>query len=129
LWVAAAEEMCNATDWGIPKTNEKLRKLGDMMSRKPTVVLPLATALASLMGAATTTTTDTAKAVPHDVGATVALNGVPSTELKADSFFRAGDELLSFVMSEREDGTIVAQHVSHASHASHASHRSHYSSS
>jgi hypothetical protein len=36
--------------------------------------------------------------------------------------------LLGFLVTEREDGTVVAQHRSHYSHRSHSSHRSHYSS-
>jgi hypothetical protein len=96
------------------------------MSRKPTVVLPLATALASLMGAGTAV--DSAKAaLPDDRETLASPDSIPITELKANSFFAAGDELLSFVTTEREDGTIIAQHVSHESHASHASHASHYS--
>ncbi|WP_408904209.1 His-Xaa-Ser repeat protein HxsA2 [Pararoseomonas sp. SCSIO 73927] len=40
----------------------------------------------------------------------------------------SGDDLLGFLVTRAEDGTVVAQHSSHVSHSSHSSHRSHYSS-
>jgi len=97
------------------------------MARKQIVIVPLATALASLAGVAGTTENANA-ALPHDGEAALAPDSARSSNLKANAFFSAGEDLLSFVMTEREDGTLVAQHVSHASHASHRSHASHYSS-
>lgn len=91
------------------------------MSRKPVVVVSLATAIASLFSASATT--DSAKAaLPHDDSATAAPEGIQSTGVKANSFFAIGQELLSLIVTKRADGTVTAQHVSHASHASHASH-------
>ena len=99
------------------------------MSHKPTVVLSLAAAIASLMGASTATNAKATSPANEPNGGASAPDSPSPVSLKANAVFAAGDEMMSFVMSERADGAVVAQHVSHASHASHASHHSHYSSS
>jgi hypothetical protein len=40
----------------------------------------------------------------------------------------AGENLLGFIVTEKADGTMVAEHYSHRSHSSHSSHSSHHSS-
>ena len=94
------------------------------MSRKPTVVLSLTTALASLMGADAATEADAKAPLPNMRDGASAPDSSSPVLLKANATFAAGDEMMSFVMTERDDGTVVAQHVSHASHASHHSHYS-----
>jgi len=49
-------------------------------------------------------------------------------DLSANRLVAVGDDILAFLVTELEDGTVVAQHRSHYSHRSHSSHRSHYSS-
>ena len=91
------------------------------MSRKAIVILPLATALATLAGApgenaASNAATSTQSATPEIKA---------SSAVIPNSFAVAGRDLLGFLVTRQADGTIIAQH---ASHASHASHHSHYSS-
>jgi hypothetical protein len=94
------------------------------MSRKAIIILPLATALASLIGAPGENTASKA--------ATPTQSATPENRLASavtpNSFAVAGQDLLGFLVTEQADGTLIAQHVSHASHASHRSHASHYSS-
>jgi len=50
---------------------------------------------------------------------------------QVNRIFSVGGDLLGFVITEQEGGTVLAthySHVSHASHSSHVSHQSHYSS-
>lgn len=49
-------------------------------------------------------------------------------DLSSQCLVAVGDDMLSFLVTELEEGTVVAQHRSHYSHRSHSSHRSHYSS-
>lgn len=95
------------------------------MGRKSKVVLPLATALASLAGTPAVTDQAVAKAPETTGPATQDANAVRTGS--PNLVFKAGDELLGLVVSEQADGTVLAQHYSHSSHASHASHASHYS--
>jgi hypothetical protein len=88
------------------------------MTRKPAVVLPLATAIASLIGAGTATN-ETKAAIPGDTKAAPRDNQLAKPQT---ANFAVGNDLLGIVVSERADGKVFAQHVSHASHASHASH-------
>jgi hypothetical protein len=92
------------------------------MSKSP--ILPLAAALGALAGAQATTTDANAN-VPVSPAASAmpaeAARGGPT----ANTIVSTGENLLGFVIGERADGTVVAQH---SSHASHASHHSHYSS-
>jgi len=67
---------------------------------------------------------DAKAALPNEPKAATAPDGSSSFSLNANAIFAAGDEMMSFVMTDRDDGTVVAQHVSHASHASHHSHYS-----
>jgi hypothetical protein len=97
------------------------------MKRKSVTILPLATALGALAGAALPPTA-ASSAVPADTPATTPNPVSASPALIANTLVSTGEALLGFVVSEQPDGTIIAQHVSHASHASHASHHSHYSS-
>jgi hypothetical protein len=92
------------------------------MTRKTTVILPLATALASLVGAPTTAANAAAPTQSTAPERKPASTAIPNT------FAVAGQDLLGFIVTEQADGTLVAQHASHASHASHRSHASHYSS-
>jgi hypothetical protein len=48
--------------------------------------------------------------------------------VSANRFVEVGEDVLAFLVTEMEDGTVLAQHRSHYSHRSHSSHRSHYSS-
>ena len=95
------------------------------MSRKPIVILPLATVLASLVGVPGENSQGNA-ATPAQSAA--ASENKLTSGVTPNSFAVAGQDLLGFLVTEQLDGTLIAQHVSHASHASHASHHSHYSS-
>ena len=94
------------------------------MKRKSIVVLPLATALASLSGAATANTLSNTSVEPTPGPAdTQAANNV-----QPNTVFTAGEDLLGLLTTTKADGTVVAQHGSHVSHGSHGSHGSHTSS-
>ena len=97
---------------------------GNKMSERRNVILSVAAALGALWSASPAIDAnaaippDTSKGQPAEAGCSLQPNTLVST----------GEDLIGFIITEREDGTIIAQHVSHASHHSHASHRSHYSS-
>jgi hypothetical protein len=93
------------------------------MSRKH--ILPLASALAALLGSSVVGTQPVEAATPPSTGPE---QKAGSPNLTANTLISTGESLLGFLVTEQADGTIVAQHVSHASHSSHASHASHHSS-
>ena len=89
------------------------------MKQKSTVILPLATALASLSGAAHA-------AVPSSQAidtTTVDIQAEPNT-IKPNTIYKTGEDLLGLLVTKTPDNTVVAQHASHYSHSSHASHAS-----
>jgi hypothetical protein len=97
------------------------------MSQKQRVILPIASAIASL--ASVPAIVDEAAAKISDrsdasssQNAAIARTGQPNV------VFKAGEDLLGLIVKEQADGTVVVDHYSHSSHASHASHHSHYSS-
>ncbi|HZU44054.1 MAG TPA: His-Xaa-Ser repeat protein HxsA2 [Terriglobales bacterium] len=96
------------------------------MKKTTVVVLPLATALASLSGAANTSSAS------NSVGPTPAsADAQGANKVQPNTIFTAGEDLFGLLVTTNADGTIVAQHsshYSHSSHASHASHASHFSS-
>lgn len=93
------------------------------MIRKRTIILPIATALASLSTGLVSASAAT------NVEANVSEPATKPAEAEpANTFFKVGEDLLGFLVTEQADGTVVAQHRSHYSHSSHSSHRSHYSS-
>jgi hypothetical protein len=94
------------------------------MKHKPFVVLPLATALASLAGAASASAPANTSAEPTSGPADA--QGV--NKVQPNTIFTAGEDLLGLLVTTNADGTVVAQHSSHYSHSSHASHASHASS-
>lgn len=92
------------------------------MKRKSVVILPVATALASLNSGAGSTATSNG-APEQDASAA---KSQPQT-IKAvppNTIYNAGEDLFGLLATRNADGTVVAQHSSHASHASHASHSS-----
>lgn len=94
---------------------------GRFMKRKPTVIVPLATALAALAvssGDAHAATPQQPSASPESEAPTGAANQ------KANLLFTAGEELMGLIVSKAADGTLMAAHGSHSSHASHSSHTS-----
>jgi hypothetical protein len=95
------------------------------MKRKSIVVLPLATALASLSGAATANALANTSIEPT-LGPADAQIG--ANNVQPNTIFKAGEDLLGLLVTTTPDGTVVAQHASHYSHSSHASHASHASS-
>jgi len=95
------------------------------MKRKSIVVVPLATALASLAGAANANTPATNSAEPTNGPADTQ---VGANEIQPNTIFNAGEDLFGLLVTTAADGTVVAQHASHYSHSSHASHVSHVSS-
>lgn len=102
------------------------------MARKPTVILPLATALAALASAPGINDAVAAKPSQSDskTGDANATAVGQAATLKPTIIFNAGEDLLALTLTEK-DGRVLAQHYSHyshSSHASHASHSSHYSS-
>lgn len=86
-------------------------------------ILPLASALSALAGAATASTIP--NSVPNSISTASDQETAGQKMLTPNTIVSTGETLLGFVVCEQPDGTIVAQH---ASHASHASHHSHYSS-
>ena len=94
------------------------------MKKQPLVILPLATALASLTGEAVAATTPNTDAQPAAPVGDIAAN----EKIEPNVIFKAGDDLLGLLVTTQADGTVVAQHSSHYSHSSHSSHRSHTSS-
>jgi hypothetical protein len=92
------------------------------MRRKPVVILPLASALGALAGSAIVAT-DAQSAPSNDPRVTAQTVGAPTGQ-KPNTLVSTGESLLGFTMTERPDGSVVAQHESHASHASHTSHAS-----
>ena len=97
------------------------------MSRKKPVILPIATALASL-ASIPATVDDASSKTPNSSSTTCAPNNTLAQTRQPNLVFKAGEDLLGLIVTQQADGTVVAQHSSHASHASHASHHSHYSS-
>jgi hypothetical protein len=98
---------------------------GTIMKNRKIVLVPLATALASLSGAANATTPANQSAEPTNGPADTQLN---ATKIQPNTIFKAGEDLLGLLVTTAANGTVVAQHASHYSHSSHASHASHASS-
>jgi hypothetical protein len=95
------------------------------MPTKKTVVLPLATALATLTTAANA---KVAANQPTEPGPTSAdQQTAKATNIEPNTIFNAGEDLLGLLVTKNADGMTVAQHVSHVSHGSHGSHGSHVS--
>lgn len=76
------------------------------MKQNPTVILPLATALASLAGGATHATTATV-IEPTDAAK------ADTNTVQPNTIFKAGDDLLGLLVTAATNGTVVAQHASH----------------
>jgi hypothetical protein len=89
---------------------------------KTTIVLPLATALASLTSAASADLSAVPAADQTDQPGTV--DTEKATIIEPNTIFTAGNDLLGLLTTKSADGTVVAQHTSHMSHASHVSHGS-----
>ena len=90
------------------------------MKKLGITLIPLAATLASLpMTSEASVRTESAKA-QTTVAVSSAEAIVPNTILSV------GEDLLGFLVTRAEDGTVVAEHASHSSHSSHSSH---YSSS
>jgi hypothetical protein len=106
--------------------NYRLVKGGLPMKDKKAVVVPLATALASLVTAANATAPD-AQSPDHSATATDSQQA-DAAKIEPNTIFTAGRDLLGLLVRKNADGTVVAQHSSHYSHSSHSSHSSHYSS-
>jgi hypothetical protein len=98
------------------------------MSRKHTTIVSIGAALASLGGAQALSVGAQADTLSDDVNSSKASNQGATSQLTWNAHFQVGEDLMGFVMTQRPDGTLVAQHGSHASHASHHSHASHASS-
>jgi hypothetical protein len=96
------------------------------MSNKSPRILSLAAALAALTGtAAVVSNPGEAKAsTPNE---STAPDAIPTMDLTPNLILSVGKDFLGFLVTNRADGTVVAQHASHASHSSHSSHASHYS--
>jgi hypothetical protein len=96
------------------------------MAHKPVVVLPIATALASLAVVPATTQGVAANALDPNASVLSPDASRPPYGVAPNTLFRVEEDLLGLIVSQRPDGTMVAQHYSHSSHASHASHASGY---
>ena len=83
-------------------------------------ILSLSAALAAMSGPALATTT-----TPATIGDTE--DTTPDAAARQMLKIPVGEDLMSFTVSEKADGMIVADHSSHASHSSHSSHASHAS--
>jgi len=96
------------------------------MKNKKIVLVPLATALASL--SATTVNANTQSANPVEPAKDQAGAQIAANKIQPNTLFNAGEDLFGLLVTTAPDGTVVAQHSSHYSHSSHSSHRSHSSS-
>lgn len=96
------------------------------MKGKKIVLVPLATALASL--AATTANAEKHPATAAEQSDVRSDAQAKAAAIPANTFFNVGDELFGMLVTTAADGTVIAQHRSHSSHSSHSSHRSHSSS-
>lgn len=98
------------------------------MPNKPPKIVPLATALAALVGAAPVISdaAEARTAEPADLSSTGSGRATAQT---ANSIVSVGENLLGFIVTKAADGSVLAQHELHYSHSSHASHSSHSSSS
>jgi hypothetical protein len=92
------------------------------MRHKPFKILSLATALASLPGAAALI--DPANATPAQEQLEKSTASTTRTAPYANAFASVNGDLLGFYVNTRADGTVVADHYSHSSHSSHSSHYS-----
>ena len=97
------------------------------MSTNAPKIMPLAAALASLVGpGALVTNSAEAKTANPIEAASASLEH--TSGLMPNRIISIGTDFLGFIVTTAADGTMLAQHYSHTSHASHASHHSHYSS-
>ncbi len=96
------------------------------MENKRGVILPLAAALAGLGGMPASEAAAPSASDPQRVA--VAPLAARAAAADANRFVDVGGDVLAFLVTQAEDGTVVAQHRSHYSHSSHASHSSHVSS-
>jgi hypothetical protein len=92
------------------------------MMQKKTVVVPLATALASLASTAKADVSPTQS--PDQCSIPIDSQKVNESNIQPNTTFQVGEDLLGLLVTKNADGTVVAQHASHASHASHHSHYS-----
>lgn len=92
------------------------------MKHKSIVIMPLASTLGALGGSAMVAAE--AKPGPTTDAAVNAQAEPAQSGQRPNTLFSAGESLFGFVVTEKADRTIVAQHASHASHASHTSHAS-----
>ena len=93
------------------------------MPKKLPTIMPLAAALAALTGTAAII------AAPADAKTTepVTSDSIKATEPSGAAPNRVvsvGEDFLGFIVTNKADGTVLAQHYSHYSHSSHASHYS-----
>lgn len=91
------------------------------MKSKTIAILPLATALASLSGAASA---HTAAVTSPELSPTPTDAQINTASVKPNVVFKAGEDLLGLLVTKGDNGMVVAQHASHYSHSSHASHAS-----
>jgi hypothetical protein len=98
-----------------------------MPSKSPKVV-PLAAALATLAGTAVINPLPANAKGTDEPDARNLPDRIPISGVTPNRFVLVGEDILSFIVTDMADGTMVAQHYSHQSHSSHSSHSSHYSS-
>jgi hypothetical protein len=96
------------------------------MAKKLPTILSLGAALASLQGVSAVNATPAAASIPGSDEANATQNGRLSKG-EPNVFMSVGSDLLGLIVTNKADGTVVADHYSHSSHSSHSSHRSHYS--
>jgi hypothetical protein len=77
------------------------------MSRKHKTIVSIGAALASLGGAHAQANT-----LSDDVSSSKVSNQAAPSQLTPNALFQAGEDLMGFVMTQRPDGTLVAQHAS-----------------
>jgi len=96
------------------------------MRSKSAKILPLGTALGSLVGTAVVAM-EAQSAIPTAAPSDSVAFRTAAEQMATspNMLVSTGETLLGFVLRDQPDGTVVAQH---SSHASHASHHSHYSS-
>jgi hypothetical protein len=86
---------------------------------KEKTIVPLAAALAALTGTANASVPASTETVTKSTEAQVG-----AASIQPNVVYKAGEDLLGLLVTQKSDGTVVAQHSSHYSHSSHASHAS-----
>jgi hypothetical protein len=94
-----------------------------IMPRKSPIIMPLAAALAALAGTAAIVA-DPADAKTTDQDVSNSPKAMQPGGMTPNRIVSVGGDFLGFIVTNKADGTVLAEHYSHTSHSSHSSHYS-----